>query len=67
MKHLLTLIALLSCLPLYAQFGRGRDSAPKPGTVAPDFDLKTMDNKKSVKLSDFKGKKPVVLIFGSIT
>jgi len=41
---------------------------PKVGAEAPDFKLKTLaDAKKEVKLSDFKGKKPVVLIFGSYT
>jgi hypothetical protein len=34
---------------------------------APDFTLKTEDGKQAVTLSQFRGKKPVVLIFGSFT
>ena len=37
------------------------------GKPAPDFQLKTVDGKKEVKLSSFAGKKPVALIFGSYT
>jgi len=40
---------------------------PKVGQAAPDFALRTPDGKREVKLSDFRGKKPVVLIFGSFT
>ncbi len=45
---------------------RGKN-VPKVGQVAPDFTLKTKDGKKTVKLSSFRGKKPVVLVFGSYT
>ena len=41
--------------------------APKPGDVAPDFNLKPADSKKRVRLSSFRRKKPVALIFGSYT
>ena len=37
------------------------------GEVAPDFALKSLDGKAETKLSDFRGKKPVVLFFGSYT
>jgi len=40
---------------------------PDPGKEAPDFTLKTPDGKKTIKLSSFRGKKPVVLIFGNFT
>jgi hypothetical protein len=40
---------------------------PKLDTLAPDFTLKSPDGKRSVTLSDYRGKKPVVLIFGSFT
>lgn len=43
------------------------DRAPKKGDVAPDFTLKSIDGKSEVTLSDFRDKKPVVLIFGSWT
>ncbi len=35
----------------------------KIGDCAPDFELMTQDHTKKVKLSDFKGKKKVVLLF----
>jgi len=44
-----------------------KDNVPKVGSKAPDFKLKTADGKKTVKLSGFRGKKPVVLVFGSFT
>lgn len=37
------------------------------GDLAPDFTLVTGDGKGKVTLSEFRGKKPVVLIFGSYT
>lgn len=37
------------------------------GDLAPDFRLKTKDGKHEISLSSFRGKKPVVLIFGSYT
>jgi AhpC/TSA family/EF hand len=40
---------------------------PKLEAPAPDFTLKSPDGKRSVTLSDYRGKKPVVLIFGSFT
>ncbi len=40
---------------------------PRPGQLAPDFTLPTHDGKGKVTLSDFRDRKPVVLIFGSFT
>jgi hypothetical protein len=37
------------------------------GDVAPDFSLPRVKGEGEVKLSDFKGKRPVVLIFASYT
>jgi hypothetical protein len=37
------------------------------GDLAPDFTLKSPDGKQKVTLSDFRGKKPVALVFGSYT
>jgi hypothetical protein len=37
------------------------------GDLAPDFELKTTDHSREVRLSSFRGQKPVVLIFGSHT
>ena len=39
----------------------------KAGDAAPDFTLKSLDGPQTVTLSDFRGKRPVVLIFGSYT
>lgn len=41
--------------------------APKAGNPAPDFELSDVDGEHSVRLSDFRGKMPVVLVFGSFT
>ncbi len=43
-------------------------SVPKVGKMAPDFELpRADDSKKTVKLSSFRGDRPVALIFGSYT
>jgi hypothetical protein len=41
--------------------------APKVGDAAPEFSLSTLDGKQTVNLSQHKGDKPVVLVFGSFT
>lgn len=41
--------------------------APKVGDVAPDFELRDVNGENPVRLSDFHGRKPVALIFGSFT
>lgn len=65
------LLILGACASLLAA---DRRSAPKrqpemmrAGDMAPDFALHSPDGKQTVRLSDFRGKKPVVLIFGSYT
>ncbi|HTU22236.1 MAG TPA: hypothetical protein VMG10_29630 [Gemmataceae bacterium] len=40
---------------------------PKVGRLAPDFTLPRHDEDKTITLSQFRGKKPVVLVFGSFT
>ena len=37
------------------------------GDVAPDFKLKTLDGKRTMRLRAHRGKQPVVLFFGSYT
>jgi hypothetical protein len=37
------------------------------GQEAPDFSLKSLNGDVSVRLSSFRGQKPVVLVFGSYT
>jgi hypothetical protein len=56
----------LCTLLLYAG-ERPREGGLKVGDAAPDFTLKSPDDKKKVTLSEFSGKKPVVLVFGSYT
>ena len=41
--------------------------APKVGDIAPDFELRDAKGENPVRLSEFKGRKPVALIFGSFT
>ena len=41
--------------------------APKTGDMAPDFTLFDPTGTQSVTLSDFRGQKPVALVFGSYT
>ena len=41
--------------------------APKAGDLAPDFTLFDVTGTESVTLSDFRGTKPVALVFGSYT
>ncbi len=41
--------------------------APKAGDMAPDFALPEVGSNRIWRLSDFRGQKPVVLIFGSYT
>jgi hypothetical protein len=42
-------------------------ASPKVGDLAPDFSLQDPDGKVQVRLSDFRGKRPVALVFGSYT
>lgn len=58
-------IALVSSLA--AAPARRHPETIRTGEQAPDFALTSPDGKQSVTLSDFRGKKPVVLIFGSYT
>jgi hypothetical protein len=41
--------------------------APAVGGAAPDFDLPKLGTAERVRLSSFRGRKPVALIFGSYT
>ena len=50
-----------------AQRAPREDKGPKAGDVAPVFKLMSLDGKESFDLEFFKGKRPVVLFFGSYT
>jgi len=54
-------------LPFQPLWMNARAGHLHPGDLAPDFSLKTPDGSAEVRLSGFRGKKPVVLIFGSYT
>lgn len=41
--------------------------APKAGDLAPDFTLHDISGNQFITLSDFRGVKPVALVFGSFT
>ena len=43
------------------------EMGPHVGETPPDFDLKLSGSDERVRLSDFKDKNPVALIFGSYT
>ncbi len=43
------------------------DAAPKVGDLAPTFTLKSSDGKRETSLASFRGKRPVILFFGSYT
>lgn len=57
---------LLAVLAVSASAQQRRDGNLKVGDAATDFAVKDVEGKKTVKLSELKGK-PVVLIFGSCT
>ena len=56
--------ALLPFRPLWFVARRGQLHVGQP---APDFTLPTLEKSAHVKLSSFRGQKPVVLVFGSYT
>lgn len=73
---LAALMAVAFCSTTYAQRPdrdpRGPDRSPSIGQLAPDFELVLLDKTgatttNKVKLSDLRGRQPVVLIFGSYT
>ena len=59
------LLAAMAAAPMQAQTKKEGSSMPKVGDTAPDFTLKYFDGSdlKDVKLSDYRGKKNVVLAF----
>jgi AhpC/TSA family protein len=65
MAGLLLASALATSAPALAQSKKEGSSMPKVGDAAPEFTLKYFDGNdlKDVKLSDYRGKKNVVLAF----
>lgn len=66
-------LAGLSCGPnakirrLMREHRNRPDLAPVVGDEAPGFRLKTLNGQREIELASFRGKKPVVLVFGSYT
>jgi peroxiredoxin len=58
-------LLLMMTAGLFAQSKKEDSGMPKVGDMAPDFTLKYSDGKdlKEVRLSDYRGKKNVVLAF----
>jgi hypothetical protein len=54
-------------LPFETLWRVARGGHLRAGDAAPDFDLETLDKSARVRLSSFRGREPVVLIFGSYT
>jgi hypothetical protein len=69
MKRTLVVLVLLcaaALLPVARAQNNGAVQMPKVGDLAPDFTLKYYDGSfppKEIKLSDYRGKKQVVLAF----
>jgi hypothetical protein len=54
-------------LPFETLWTQARAGNVQVGDTAPEFRLKSLDKTTEVALSDFRGKSPVVLVFGSYT
>jgi peroxiredoxin len=54
-------------LPFETLWTRARAGSVAAGDPAPDFQLPTLDHQQSVRLSSFRGARPVALVFGSYT
>ena len=54
-------------LPFETLWNVARDGRLAVGDPGPDFALENADKSARVQLSSFRGKKPVVLVFGSYT
>ena len=65
MKHVP--MSALNLLPFEPMWNVARGGATRVGDEAPAFTLPTVDRKAEVSLASFRGKQPVVLVFGSYT
>jgi hypothetical protein len=54
-------------LPARQMWLWARDGQLEQGDVAPDFTLSTYNHQDRVTLSSHRGRRPVVLVFGSYT
>lgn len=58
---------VMPVLPFPRLWAAARAGSLQPGDMAPEFDLETLDRKSRVQLAQYRGTRPVVLIFGSYT
>lgn len=65
MKHVP--LPMMLVLPFETLWNRARGGAVAVGEPAPDFSLPTLDHASQVRLSSFRGSRPVALVFGSYT
>ncbi|HZM00511.1 MAG TPA: hypothetical protein VFD43_09695 [Planctomycetota bacterium] len=54
-------------MPFRTLWNHTRAGTLAVGDLAPDFDLPAADGSRRVRLSEFRDRRPVVLIFGSYT
>ena len=54
-------------VPFPPMWNRARAGTLQIGDAAPDFELPRHDKSGRVRLADFRGKRPVILMFGSYT
>ena len=65
MKHVP--LPFMLVLPFETLWNRARGGRVQAGDAAPDFNLPTLDHASQVRLSSFRGSRPVALVFGSYT
>jgi len=58
---------MMAVLPFEPLWNVARGGELEVGDMAPDFELPTYDKSDIIRLSGFRGKSPVVLVFGSYT
>jgi hypothetical protein len=54
-------------IPFETLWTQARAGALQPGQAAPNFTLGVLDKSETMELASFRGKGPVVLVFGSYT
>ncbi len=64
MKKIGLILVVFAFLVYFASAGKSQEVSPGVGDKAPDFSLLDVSGNE-VRLSDFKGKKKIVLIFYS--
>ena len=60
-------MSAMAIVPFEPMWNVARKGGTRVGELAPDFTLPTVDRTAEVRLSSFRGKQPVVLVFGSYT